>query len=551
MRYNNFLTKSSALALSAASIFAACTPQQSSVVKDRWNSDNDPVKMFASQSGFETDFDVLPLNGRPEKMPWSDHYWPTYHGGITYRWGDAKTSKLAVAVQSSSDLRFSGQLDNDPALQNLRSEVLGYVPYTKEQLQAMSPANRTKLIRTLSPAEKLDIYRGAFDYPTVAAERERTGIARTLRTLPGANGVLAPNPKYVPESKIPTWFGLCHAWAPATVFFKEPKQVTMTSKDGFEVPMASSDVKALLTYAVHHEKGGSSPFMGQRCNDDFDAATVDPILEDLRLVKKGDMTDVNARVDGFIAKSNLSVEAMLAAASFFYNFAPSQTEADRAFKALYEILSTSARGVKARNLAKVYQRSLTNFADAGSNADIDWNLLQSKLTDSIRIASPACTDTNAGAFHLVLANKLGLQKTSFIVDITRDDEVWNQAAAEYSSRVIETFTGAQISPDAAPGTVSEVRVLTQFKYTTEAPMQWGRGGDGKNLRDYHVEAGDLYQAGNRTVRRYEYRLELDSEGRIIGGSWISTARPDFVWAMDDFIFDERFSDINDIYFEST
>ncbi|HYX33656.1 MAG TPA: hypothetical protein VE954_11115 [Oligoflexus sp.] len=550
MKHTNILYKTSAFALSAASLLAACTPQQSSEVKDRWNTPNNPVVMFATESAFETDFDVLPLNGRPEKMPWSDHYWPTYHGGITYRWGDAKSALLENTVRRSSDRTFAGQLDDDLSLQNLRSEVLGYVPYTKEQLSAMSPEARKKLISTLSPAEKLDIYRGAFDYPTVAAERARTGIERTLRKLPSAGGPLVVNPNYVAKSKIPTWFGLCHAWAPATAFFQEPNKVTVTSKDGFEVPMASSDVKALLTYAVHNDQGGKTPFMGQRCNDDFDAATVDPILEDLKLLTKGDMTAVNAKVKEFMQKTSLSYEASLAAASFFYNFAPSQAEADSAFKALYDGLIASKNGKTKRNLAKVYKRSLTNFVDAGSTASTNWDVLESTLTDAIRIASPTCTDTNAGAFHLVLANKLGLQKTSFVVDVTRDDEVWNQAAALYSSRVMETYTGDNISADAAPGTVREVRVRTQFLYTTEAAMQWDRGGNNKDLRDYHVEAGDNYRSGNQNVKRYEYRLELDIDGKIIGGSWISTERPDFVWGMEDFIFDEKFSDIADIYYQA-
>jgi len=31
------------------------------------------------------------------------------------------------------------------------------------------------------------------------------------------------------------------------------------------------------------------------------------------------------------------------------------------------------------------------------------------------------------------------------------------------------------------------------------------------------------------VENYEYKLELNNKGEIIGGEWISSARPDFIW----------------------
>jgi hypothetical protein len=31
------------------------------------------------------------------------------------------------------------------------------------------------------------------------------------------------------------------------------------------------------------------------------------------------------------------------------------------------------------------------------------------------------------------------------------------------------------------------------------------------------------------MRPYEYYLEIDAAGKIIGGSWISETRPDFLW----------------------
>ena len=41
-------------------------------------------------------------------------------------------------------------------------------------------------------------------------------------------------------------------------------------------------------------------------------------------------------------------------------------------------------------------------------------------------AFAACADTNAGTFHTVIANMIGIQKIGLVEDRTYDYEVWNQ-----------------------------------------------------------------------------------------------------------------------------
>jgi hypothetical protein len=133
-------------------------------------------------------FDGLPLRAELDRVPWTDTYWPRNRGGITWRWQD--------------------------------DESHTYRWWSRDEVLAATPEQ----IARLSPAEKYDVFVGAYDYPL--AERER-----------------ARNP--ASESG---WTGYCHGWSTAAMAYDEPGPVTVTSVDGVEVRFGSSDVKALLTY---------------------------------------------------------------------------------------------------------------------------------------------------------------------------------------------------------------------------------------------------------------------------------------------------------------
>jgi hypothetical protein len=51
-----------------------------------------------------------------------------------------------------------------------------------------------------------------------------------------------------------------------------------------------------------------------------------------------------------------------------------------------------------------------------------------------------------------------------------------------------------------------------------------------------------------TTRYYEYTLELDPVGSVIGGEWISETRPDFLWVKEKAkTFTGKLSGLNAIY----
>lgn len=141
-----------------------------------------------------------------------------------------------------------------------------------------------------------------------------------------------------------------------------------------------------------------------------------------------------------------------------------------------------------------------------------------------------CKDVNAGAFHIILGNKLGIMKKSVIADIDRYSPVWNHAALEYEFTELSTSSPSRKS---APGTYLRVLVNAKVKYAA-------------SIKPSHLPVIGTNKA-KYELRTYRYWLELDFRNNIIGGEWVSDDRPDFLWYKDKAIFNGYYSKINDIY----
>lgn len=151
---------------------------------------------------------------------------------------------------------------------------------------------------------------------------------------------------------------------------------------------------------------------------------------------------------------------------------------------------------------------------AGDYAKVKSQMLAARCNDDFSknpesAKKPNCRDTNAGAFHLVLTNLIGLQKKGFVADLTRDFEVWNQPVSGFETKILKESRGR--SQGAALWTAREITVETTIHYGAEISPEWKALGS--NMRS----------------RTYQYRLELNRRGMIIGGAWLTDERPDFLW----------------------
>ncbi len=217
---------------------------------------NDPHNIFKNRD-YKTNFYNLSRKGSLDKIPYSDDYWPTYRGGISYRWYETKQDDV---------------------------KNYGYELHTAAEIEKMS----LEELKKLSPSEKYDIYTGSYKakknpWALTRSERKRTSI---LKTVQG-------NPSYDPNFKIQKWMGLCHAWAPSTLMYEVPKAITLKGKTGIKIPFGSSDIKALLTLNVHYNiVPYLPPMVGNACKEDFRKSNretirmLNPGISNIELEKK-------------------------------------------------------------------------------------------------------------------------------------------------------------------------------------------------------------------------------------------------------------------------
>lgn len=148
-----------------------------------------------------------------------------------------------------------------------------------------------------------------------------------------------------------------------------------------------------------------------------------------------------------------------------------------------------------------------------------------------------CADVNAGAFHIVLSNMIGIYSKGFVADIDRFNDVWNQPIVGYESRLFEEQP--LNAKDFRNGIERKIRVITIMYYGDElefyTPEAAAEGIVSFVSKD--PVTGTLAQL--TSDRAYEYILELNSQGDIVGGTWISEARPDMLWMMTK---DKKFRD---------
>jgi hypothetical protein len=141
--------------------------------------------------------------------------------------------------------------------------------------------------------------------------------------------------------------------------------------------------------------------------------------------------------------------------------------------------------------------------------------------------SPDCKDVNAGAFHVVLTNMLGIHGRGFVADIDRFNDVWNQPVTSYETTIVSEEAISE--SDRAAGVARKVRVHTKMTYGEElkfyTPQLAAEGK--KNFVSKSPVTGTVHQEFR--FKPYEYYVEIDAAGKVIGGSWISETRPDFLW----------------------
>jgi hypothetical protein len=156
-----------------------------------------------------------------------------------------------------------------------------------------------------------------------------------------------------------------------------------------------------------------------------------------------------------------------------------------------------------------------------------------KTDENGRILRQQCFDTNPGTWHLAVANQIGISRRSLIMDAAYDYRIWNQPVLGYayhyfnpqSMKYVHNLADARVpmsefSNDKfrryrSAKTKAVVGIIMDLTYVA-------------STRPSHAHEDSPEQDHLRTIR-YLYDLELDSEGKIIGGEWYMNQHPDFLW----------------------
>lgn len=203
------------------------------VAGEKWNTQNSPTVFTAN---LEYKLDALPKEGRSERTPWPDTYWPTYEDSINSRWqvsyGEATLDTLSPAEKY--DMAFNGWKP-DEAFLKLKPYSSGNCAdksWDKEYYAKLGPA-----------AKYVSDYKGN--------DKARNGIDDD------GDG---STDECDDRDGVETWWGLCHAWVPAAILTDEPQKAVVHNGVKFEV----ADMKALMQ--MMHDRS-NAVLVGGRCND--------------------------------------------------------------------------------------------------------------------------------------------------------------------------------------------------------------------------------------------------------------------------------------------
>ncbi len=407
------------------------------------------------------------LKGFLTEKPWADSYWPLSEKGLSDRW-----------ISDEGFGTFDAQLESAQA-------ALAAEP-TEEQ-QPWEPT------WALSPAEKYDVLMGDDSF------------SMTKEGWTVYDG-------YQDYEHDWSWMGHCHGWAPAAYLEQAPAASVVADINGRQVLFTEGDIRGLVTkaYASNSMSEGTA-FMGTRCN----ARTI--IKDEQGRIVDGTVYEPTAELP---KEANTETAATIYIKRNFWGRAHLLTYSESLESEEEKVLQATAVAEKPEGAFIV--KTYASIPDYRS---------QQVESERIFVYNKECRDTNAGSFHLVLVHYLSdrntaEEKRSFVMDVTREDAVWNQPAYGFESTIESVEDIADIDDPLkdfrAEGTVQVATVTTKVHYALEKGP----------YVDYDETNGSRI-----TSKEYRYTLEIDRAGYVIGGEWAispsyygGSPAPDFLWA---------------------
>jgi hypothetical protein len=437
---------------------------------EAWSNQDDP-RLFSND--LEYRIDQLPLNAQLELSPWAGNYWPTYQDSINYRW--AGSSSQSPAAKYGDAFNVSG-------VENAVSASYG-----------------------------IDRYKGVYTACTSTSECDRAKAEECSKRVGETSGVC-----------IPTWFGICHAWAPAAILVPEPKYDVVHNGVTFKV----NDIKALITLAYDRT---NTRFVGLRCNLDESAGEIAydgygrPVDRECR--------DSNPGTYHVLMTNYLGLKGQ----SFIE---------DRTFD--YQVWNQPMRGYRITQQVEVSSEEANRLvgvpATGGQTAQASGTVARNTWSHQAPLAvaaGEAVEVVMTGTADADLYVRFGAQPTTSAYDCrpyaNGSNETCSLIAPDGAGQVFVSVRGYADSSDFSVTTTVGGGVSDQYVFNDRAVRFFHvkMEADWITESPAHVD-GHLGSTINTYTRtdRYEYVLEIDATGKIIGGEWIGASKrnhPDFLW----------------------
>jgi hypothetical protein len=171
------------------------------------------------------------------------------------------------------------------------------------------------------------------------------------------------------------------------------------------------------------------------------------------------------------------------------------------------------------------------------------NTKNPKVDELGRPIEDDCLDNNPGTWHLAVVNQIGRFDRSFIIDASSDYQVWNQPVYSYEYLYFNPKTNKE-SDKLAESIVNRNDWDADVRKSVRAPE--AKSIVGVIMHVIYVSENsptlDEFQGANFGSAYYKYDLELDGQGKIIGGEWYSYSHPDFIWVAQKNVFPKTYGD---------
>jgi|GEM_PF-1380596 len=424
---------------------------------------------FIFDQNLVTKFADLPKSGEAANIPWASSYWPYYEDNINFKWDGP--SSVPASTKFAQAYNLTGVEDGVSSEHGIDSQ-----------------SHRTA-------CTKDDECNSDIGEACAKREGKDSGYC------------------------IPTWFGICPAWSAAALTLPEPKREVDFNGVHFKI----NDIKALVS--LSHERV-SSKFVSLRCNTNPDDIEYDddgrPTSKSCRYTNPATYhlllsNYLGIRKQGFVEDRTYSAEVW--------------NQPIRGFD-VNETHEVSLQ--QANELIGVQPENVVTANESGTVEKNKWQHFGPYSVNPGDSISVHMTGNHDADLHV----RLDAQPTDNDYDCrpygNNSVEECSLVASASSSKVYVSVKGYADSSDfelkiehgSVPSTYKFNDKAVKFQYV-KTTVKW----IGEASAETDGNLGGVIDRYTRTDT-YEYILELDADGKLIGGEWIGDSKrnhPDFLW----------------------